>query len=274
MNSSVLVYLLLFSYASFSLININTTAPSEILANEAQLLIGLQTSQFPNEAFLNFILYGHTNVPFKYNDFLASFGIKTEYLREGYIVVGNDGKLGGVAIDTFEIILPVPGGLVTKTYLSQLGKYFPFNYTILETTNYKFDRAMGGATTRFKGVMICTNNCSSDISTANDDYLFLDNNFYGIDIFGKNSRFESVLFCYLSQFYSGKKAGLLKITSYFTIDSIGRGHFNLTDFSQLNQVSLVLMNNTFYIHGSTNLIIGDDYGTYEFNGTLPLIGIY
>jgi len=70
------VFILMLCSVIFAEININTTAPSPIVSLEALYLIGTPSSKYPEVSFINFILYGHTDVPFQYSDFLNSYGKK------------------------------------------------------------------------------------------------------------------------------------------------------------------------------------------------------
>jgi len=128
--SLFVVFLIVFE--AYSSITINDTYWSFLIAENANLYVGIQTSEFPNEAFLNVVLYGRKDAPFHFTDFLSSYGSVTYNYSRGNLVIGKDAKLGGIVYDKFSVIIPIPEGEISLVPISLLSKYFPNNYTILE----------------------------------------------------------------------------------------------------------------------------------------------
>ena len=110
MNHIMRILLFLSSFQfSFQIININITSPQGIISKEATALLGTSTSSFPNEAFLNFLLYGHSDVLFKYKDFLTEYGINVSTPScQGCLVLGLDAKIGGIGIGNNQVAIPIP----------------------------------------------------------------------------------------------------------------------------------------------------------------------
>lgn len=111
----------------------------------------------------------------------------------GCLVIGNDAKFGGIAINNTTVALPIQGSNITLIKVSDLNKYFPSHYTILETRNELFLRGYGNAKLTFNNIIFCRENCRSNIATMNNGSLFIENNFYGLGI-GRLDIFESIAF--------------------------------------------------------------------------------
>ena len=66
MKLEIIAISILLAIESFSTnYDINLTTAQFVIVNEAKALIGSSTKAFPNEAFINFILFGRSDVPFK-----------------------------------------------------------------------------------------------------------------------------------------------------------------------------------------------------------------
>ena len=165
LGSLFFVFILELTFGSF---NINLTTSNQNMADQAKLLIGTPTSIFPGESFLNFIMYGHSDVPFKYHDFISSFGFKTDYFEAGNIIIGNDGKLGAIIVEGLSAVVPIPRGKVTNIPQSSLKKYFSKGYSILYTMA-RFKARMLGIFTNatLNNTFMCHNSCPSIIYTVN-----------------------------------------------------------------------------------------------------------
>ena len=212
-------YLLFISLFLFVVpkVSINTTKLDTIISLEASLLIGTPTSRFPREAFINFILYGHADVPFSYKDFLTSYEPISPYFSSGYFIIGNDCQLVGIVIDYDVVAIPVPNGNVITIPYSQLPKYFPKSYSIFKTQDTIKHRAEGFAQASFNNNMICSDyNCTSDIySIDNNESLFIDNNYLMIGIYSQDLVYQVVSYSYLSSMNLDNRKGIITVSSYY-----------------------------------------------------------
>ena len=87
--------------------NINCTTAIDLVAWEASLLVGIPSSFYPNEAFLNFLLYGDTYPRFSYEDFYKTLGKRTGWVP-GSVIIGQDMEFGGIVSTALTFIAPIP----------------------------------------------------------------------------------------------------------------------------------------------------------------------
>ena len=269
--SKVIKIFLLFAFGNLieCVININTTASASIIMVKGGLLLGNKTSQFPNEAFINFILYGHADVPFKYHDFLTSFGSKSDKWHYGYLVIGNDAKLGGVILETGDVGIPIQGGLITAVSTGLLQKYFPNNFTVLQTIDDLVKRAEGRANSTFNNSTMCLGDCSSDFATANHNKnFFLDNYFYFVGIYSDTSNTEILPYGYLLQYNHSSRKGVIKISCYSVLFE-GNFQFFMTLESYDNIINFNSSNISISMIGSMMLQLKKNkIGIYNFTSIM------
>jgi len=175
-NPFCFLFLLLVGYS----LNINNTTDRASIRSMASILIGQPTSLFPVEGFLKYILYGHSDLPFTYMNFLNDFGTKEPFCEyESCLIIGSDGNLGGITISNNAAILPIPGGVVTSVSMDILDKYFPRGFKILlPNTDYLRIRGFGGEFAYFQNSSICLPECINQLFTASEDCdLFTENNY-------------------------------------------------------------------------------------------------
>ena len=214
--------------------NINLTTSQFVIVKEANTLIGSSTKAFPKEAFINFILFGRSDVPFKYYDFISTYGYKTNMLAPSNLVIGNDGKLGGIAIDNISVAIPIINGKVTKVPSSSLKKYFSKGFTILANypTGFVDDKTFYLLNVTINNNSICSN-ATADIYYANTtSTIFIDNNqlYYNISLMPFNM--TAVLFGHLTGYDSKEEKGNFTVTC-----GLFNGTFLFTDPSAPNQVT-------------------------------------
>ena len=261
------IFLFLF-YVEISTISINNTSTWYVIMEEAKALIGNPTAQFPKEAFLNYILYGRTDLPFLYSDFLNSFGNKTSDFYWGNIIIGNDAKLCGIVIDENSISIPIPGSLVTLFPSTQFSKYFPSGYTILTTIAFYVLRKQGSANSTFNNNNVCSNNCGAALFTSNNDSnLFLENNFFEIDI---DMYYYTVSFYfngYLSKYYSQNNSGIIQVDSY-GIRTTDNYKFYFADLTYQNEILFDYSVDCFKLSGLVKINYLDKVGIFNMTATL------
>ena len=193
------------------------------------LLQGVPSTYFPNAAFLNFVLYGHTDVPFSYNDFKKSYGFKVSTLDTGNLIIGKDGKLGGILVNSTYAVIPIPKGNLTKVANTTFSKYFPRGYVILENYNDYvtiMSNTTGNAT--LNGTTLCSKTCSTTFSSSQlSRVLLTENNAISFSLFSLKQNIYLVFFGYLSQFNTTMGYG--KVTfDYFYSMANGYSFANFT----------------------------------------------
>ena len=197
--------------------DINMTSVGFIMDKEAYLLLGFPTSQFPKESFLNYLLYGHTDVNFTYKDFMNSYGRKVDKPEEGYLIIGNDFKLGGMVLELISTVaLPIPGSVITKVPFSQISKYFPNGYTILASKDSEFIFGYGGESSTYGEIQICGKNCLAGFGFADDDsvFPFQLNNYLEKWILSDIVRLDFTLYGYLEEWDSNIYKGRINVRFY------------------------------------------------------------
>lgn len=250
--------------------NINLTSINYIMSTEARMLLGVPTSQFPRESFINFLLYGHTDVNFTYQDFISSYGSKTNITWEGYLIIGNDLKLGGMVMawgDVITVAVPIPGSTITNVPLNQLNKYFPNGYTILESKSMEYTYGNGRENSSFNNQKICEN-CYAGFSFADDlgVDIFQPNFFYLKWAFSNIRGINFEAYGYLKQFESKTNNGLVKIYSYMTEYQGSINHYFTDDrYSNFYNISTKDRNNFTY-KGSLWAEIANSSQYYNFSG--------
>lgn len=69
-----LFIIFLFSLPCIRVFNINDTGNSFVRSEIAELLLNYDSALYSKESFINFALYGRSDVHFSFEDFLNSYG--------------------------------------------------------------------------------------------------------------------------------------------------------------------------------------------------------
>lgn len=247
--------------------DINATSYYQYMGKEAEAMVGIPTSNFPHEAFINYILYGHTDVPFTYNDFLLSFGDTTTDLDTGYLVIGNDGLLGGIAIDDSSVAIPVPYSTIQNIPVGILYRYFPNGYSIFPTNQTLSYWYAGDENSSFENVTKCKD-CLVGMQTTNFDPNFLiEGNFLAKRLFGNWDYLSVNLFGYLQEYNKDAQTAIVKINFYDT-DFNGRYLFYAVDEADDTKMNMSIdENQNITFSGGFKVNIGFETGIfYNFSG--------
>lgn len=196
--------------------DINMTSINYLMADEARILIGKPTSTYPKEAFINSILYGHSDVNFTYKDFISSYGTKVDQQDLGYLVIGKDAKLGGIVLSPIDsVALPIPGGKITKVPFPQLSKYFPNGYIILSSKSIEYGYGFGRENSTYGEAQVC-NYCYAGFMFSDGWEVspFQINAFWEKWIIANVVHLDFKTFGYLKEFDFNSYQGLIKIYLY------------------------------------------------------------
>ena len=216
MKIGILIFLLiLIQEGKFDQFNINMTYITSIFENEMLALLGMRTSKFPKEDFLNLLLYGHVDVPFTYSDFLSNFGTEVDYPYGGSVILGKDGNLGGIIKQTGDYpVIPIPGSEITEIQINLLNRLFPKGYVIrLSPTSMNF-WGNGTENLSLNGYLFCSN-CSILMGFTNvyKDFLFPNNVFYK-SIWNNDKTFWMNTYGYVENYNDSTNKGTIKIQFY------------------------------------------------------------
>ena len=213
------------------LFDINSTSINYIMAEEARILLGQYISNFPKETFLKVILYGHSDLLYTYKDYLNSYGTKINKGFEGDLIIGNDSKLGGIFLDTDNsVAIPIPGGKITEVSISQLSKYFPNGFTILDSKSSEYFFGYGEENSTYNNETICMN-CTSGFGFADD----MDVNIFQINVFWNKYMISNIkgidfdLYGYLKEFDFKFYKGQIEIYFYQSFDQKVVNYYLIND---------------------------------------------
>jgi len=249
--------------------NINMSSICFIMDKQARLFLGYPTSHFPKESFLNFLLYGRTDVNFTYKDFMNSYGKKVSEPDEGYLIIGNDLKLGGMVLDSITTVaVPVPGGKIIEVPFAQLSKYFSDGYTIIASRGELSMYGTGEEIATYGEIKICDDTCLSGFGFADGpevDPIQLYNFFEKWNM-GYPVRLDFHLFGYLKEFDFNIYKGKIKINFYFVFGEGEDTYFLVNDsYSNLIDISSHDHKN-FTFQGSFLIDIPKYSNLYNFTG--------
>lgn len=233
-------FIILFSLLALNeCFNINMSSISEVIEKEAPMLAGQPTSHFPNEAFINYVLYGHADVNFTYKDFMNSYGHKVSKPMGGYLIIGNDTKFGGIIEEnSIFVIVPLPGTVLTEILFSQIKDYFPNGYTIIATKDGEYRYGSGKESSTYGEISNC-DNCNAGFLFG-DDYRVNPlqiNNFIGKWQWSRMANLNFVIYGYLKEFDYDKYQGTIQINIYEVYGEISDRFFLVNDNYQ-NYISI------------------------------------
>ena len=134
---SWIIYFLCFTGFLFlaSSMNMNFKFSNYVTTNAAYQLCGKPSLNFPGSSMINYILFGISDTIFEYYQFLLYYGFKVNNFISGDLIIGNDGKLGGICVDNEQVVIPVPNSNIQLIRKEQLQSFFPKGYTILRNNN-------------------------------------------------------------------------------------------------------------------------------------------
>jgi len=268
----VLLILSIFFYQSKSL-NINITNPlSTSIAALAGILVDIPSAKFPFENFLKYVLYDHIIPDYTYKDFLNLYGVKTNNLYAGNLVIGNDSILGGIVSSTADsVIINVPNDVIQKVPFYLLPKYFPKGYTILQAT---YDNLYSGASGSVQGTF--------QGKAWNFQYFYffqkLDSALFYVDkplniwVSFNPSNYNPYIsaFGYISEWDNSSSSGKFIIQYYWLIkgSTFDPSMIFFTNNIYDNSVTISKSGSAYKIYGSIMLDFSGSTGYYSFYGTI------
>jgi len=178
----------------------------------------------------------------------------TSFKIHGSLVIGIDGKLGGITLDNNYIALPIPQGEISYIPIQSLPKYFPNGYVILENP-YNWVQYAGNfdTTVILNNTVICQENCSGSLAMSNliKGNIFIYNNI--------------LIYYFTSPYLEAEFNGFL---SEFD-PNLGKGNFNVT-FCWVSWYGYGFIDT----NSKNNIIIHQNGKKNYFNGTVEfkLIG--
>ena len=248
--------------------NINSTQTRRFMIYEMPLYVNIPTFKFPKEDFLNSILYGRDDASFTYDDFFSSFGYKTNTIDYANIIIGNDRKLGGIALNNTTVLIPIPGSSITPIRVEDLPKFFPYNYTIFEAGDAVETYAWGRENATFLEDTLYLN-ADARLITGNLGSSSLNQYDFLVHTTSTNDNLAFHLVGYLKEFDPLLKNGILHANYYIIFNYTG-GFWYESEF--LNEKS----DNNFYFDqtpdgkakckGSVLINFANKTGFYTFTG--------
>jgi len=269
MEKMTLFLIILFCFVVLhNSFNINMTSVGFIFDQQANLLIGQPTSNFPKEAFINSLLYGHSDVNFSYNDFLTTYGTKIDKPHEGSLIIGNDLQLGGIVLPSLSnVALPIPGSYITSVPFTQLSKYFPKGYTMLSSKEALYMYGSGRENSKYGESIVC-DNCYAGFGFADDEDInpFQLNNFFEKWNLANITRLYFYLYGYIKEWdpkqYSGKV-----IIYFYRVNGEGADSYYLINDQYDNFILFSSANHrNFSFEGSLYAEIPNYPNFYNFTG--------
>ena len=266
MRLSVLIMIvLLIVIWKGAALNINNTFNLTAAAYVANELEDMSSSSFPGAALLNYILFGSTGSGFYYYQYLLSYGFKVSTIIHGDLIIGNDSTLGGICCEG-NVIIPVPGSVVTKVPIMNLPKYFPKGYTILRNNktmdNIPFDGNIFGTIHDGK---YCSP-CEVQLKNYKDINIFTQLSIFWLDQVPTNGGLYVDFYGYTKDYNNITKRGTLMATYYqsstdnsyypLELNNDNTIRFQMDSYNDLIFSGNILL----YFHGFT--------GFYNFTGVM------
>ena len=254
-------------------LNINQTFATKEAYSVASLLVGTPSSNFPGVSFLNYILFGHADLPYTFDNYLLTYGQKSSILEPGDLVIGNDKMLAGIVdIDTF-IVIPIPLESISSVHRSSLVNIFLKGYTILKN-DVDFDKTpyYGKSNGYIGSTKICAS-CLVDLMEHMGTTIADVNNviyFYMWDNCNVGSVF---LYGYVQNYNTGTMTGIIMITFYESKDEENEiDNFGYTDKSHDNSLNFSLDSSSrFVFNANIYLLFGTIRDNFNFSGALSHI---
>jgi len=157
MNTKNILFIVAFFTLTLSF-NIKNAAGAFWAVEEAFQYIGADSQDVTPLNLILRTLYGHTDLPYTLPYLLANFGNKTTTISRGNLIIGNDGLLGGIVIDTENAIIPVPDGKVSVINSFHWNTYFPNNYTMKQNFDIYNDMPFTIRTVLINNTKFCRTN--------------------------------------------------------------------------------------------------------------------
>ena len=270
MNIKLLFYfLVLFLLSQPHSFEISRSSNPEIIRAMASLMVGLPSSRYPRELFLNYALYGRTDDPFSYDELYKYFGVSSNFTSEGSLIIGNDLKLGGIVLEGNTIAIPIPGSVVTVISYDLLPTFFPFGYRIKNCTGKFYLWVTGGLeNATFNGEVVCTN-CQNEYGFSEEDFFFTENNRFWVK-YGSmmNNTLGVFSFGYLSNYNEKNGKGIIKVYLYLYYYK-GYKIYSFVNDSFLNQMNITDCRNLTVLYNESLWIKVDTLeGYYNSTGTM------
>lgn len=267
-----------FSYVflSFS-ININNTLPCIALFPPvmAKSLVGNNSSLFPDANFLNFILYANTNLNFQYIDYFNKYGIISQKLSPGYLVIGNDSQLGGIVTNSSKsIIAPIPFKKIKEIKESQIKQYFKKGYKIIKPPEINDSIVgMGIINASIKGKNYSFKSCQI-FSRSSEAIIFYPNKPLFIDIHHSEFYPNYGFFGYISTIDSSSNKGIFLIQYYFFTYKDRQYEYKLANSTSTNnQIYFEKSGMNLTIHGLIFLEFENTSGIFNCTGEFKIFVI-
>jgi len=266
MNTSKILTIVLIEFfflSSFG-IHINATLPCNIVSFVATQLVGQPSSKYPNEVFINYVLYGHSDVHFTYNNFLTKFGTKTNNYFDGALVIANDSRIGGIYVGWY-IVIPIPGSQISLVPLKYIPIYFPNGYTMLEVNRSIFSWGMGRENGTYKNSYI-SNNSPSQFGFGYHRGGFIDNLCWTKYVFPNVDKLFIQTYGYLKNYDPITGLGIVEIR-VIELDYYKYLGLSLVNdhFENRMYIQNTFDNNILY-HGSLWLTLNESSSYYNFSG--------
>ena len=249
--------------------NINNSF-GEIAYHIADSMINMPTIILDGVKMLNYLLYGHTDLPYNYSDFLHHFGEKVKIGSFGHLIIGNDEMLGGLLLD--EIIFlkaAIPyNGHIIKIGHSEFKDYFPNGYSIIRSPSTFYTPYSGFGDVLLKYGNLCLGcYCFLNVGSKNTTN-FEENNVVNIEIRG-HSFISISIYGYVQHFDPSLNIGTINVSSYSVdLPNITTLYHYANDFFD-NSLSLQInADNSVYFKGNLYMIYNQTEQFLNFNLSL------
>lgn len=268
-----LIFFLLLSCEVLMLFSINDSIPTFDTNNFAELLVGTPSSYFSDAGFINFLLYGHSDLSFTFLDFLRHFGTPTSDLgKAGSLIIGNDTKLGGI-IDFNKVVIPIPWDKIHLVDRSDLLKYFPRGYTIFNQRN-PYDNIFGsGKEVGTFGTNGFCYSCDIILYMKNYTGILNINNGFWLQMANPSTHNGNIdMFGFLLLYDPITMTGKFKITFYETqFYGVFERKYYILDDSHKNDIYFSIENfSVMRINGSIFIDWMSDKEFYNFTGNISI----
>ena len=254
--------------------DINNTNYKSSGARLAFLLLNQLSSNFPRAAFLDRVLYGHTDVPFLVPDIYNNMGnFINGALQESDIIIDSGKSYGAVAYNSSHFILPVKNDLVKIVNASSIKDYFPAGYIIKRPS---FSMAKSQNINIFNAKINSSTFCKAceGYITHNKDYSkYEDNTFIYLMIESRDSLITMFFGGYLESYNPNTGEGKYRLVVYEFESpgnepqfSLANGPSNCIAIIDNDNSMMFKINSTFLIDGYNSEVF--IHGEWKYNSVL------
>ena len=169
-------------------------------------------SSFPSaSSFILNVLYGHDDFSFTLEDLLKNYSYNQDFPGYGSIVIGNDSKKAGIALDENYFIVPDEYCNILLIDESSLNSHFPNGYTLKWSKSRSAFRTLNSIQASINNTNVCSLNCYGSLFYSLNDPMFDQNIFWNINMASEDNLTSLWLNGYMETYNQANKSGKVKL---------------------------------------------------------------